>query len=351
MKKIKIGNKEIYNFSKPYIIAEIGANHNGDMDLAKAMIDSAVACGADAVKFQSWTPVSLIAKEEYDRNQTYDDSPKKHFGSLKEMVDKYYLREEQHYELKEYCSTKDVHFCSSPFSPEEVDLLEKCDVPFYKVASMDINNYQLLDRIAEKGKPVVVSTGMARLAEIDKAVERLNRRNCSDIALLHCISIYPPLYEDIHLNNITMLQKAFGLPVGFSDHTIGFSIPLASVALGACIIEKHFTTDKDLPGWDHLISADPFELTIICQEAPRVIASLGAFEKIVSKAEEEKKAKFRRSVVINKALPAGHVLTAADLTSKRPGTGISPDMIEQLEGRTLVVAKEEDTLLKWSDIS
>jgi len=351
MKKIKIGKKEIFNFSKPYIIAEIGANHNGDMGLAKQMIDSAVACGVDAVKFQSWTPASLIAKEEYDRNQTYDDSPKKHFGSLKEMVDRYYLREEQHFELKDYCSTKDVHFCSSPFAPEEVDLLEKCDVPFYKVASMDINNFQLLDRIAEKGKPVVISTGMARLAEIDKAVERLNSRNCTDIALLHCISIYPPLYEDIHLNNITMLQKAFGLPVGFSDHTIGFSIPLASIVLGACIIEKHFTTDKDLPGWDHLISANPAEMEIICRESERVVASMGCFERIVSKAEQEKKVKFRRSVVIKKDLPVGHTLTSEDLTSKRPGSGISPDMIEHIIGRKLVNPKQEDTLLKWEDIS
>jgi sialic acid synthase SpsE len=351
MKKFKIGNKEIYNFSKPYIIAEIGANHNGDMDLAKKMIDSAVLCGADAVKFQSWSPKSLIAKEEYDRNQKYDDSPKKHFGSLKEMVEKYYLREEQHFELKDYCSNKDVDFCSSPFSEVEADLLEKCEVPFYKVASMDINNYQLLNHLAEKGKPVILSTGMARLSEIDKAVELLNKKNCNDIALLHCISIYPPLYEDIHLNNITMLQKAFGLPIGFSDHTIGFSIPLASVALGACIIEKHFTTDKNLPGWDHLISADPYEMKIICEESANISKAMGSFSRIVSEAEQEKKFKFRRSVVITKDLPSGHILTVEDLTSKRPGTGISPDMIENLVGRKLNRIKEEDTLLKWEDFS
>ncbi len=350
MKKIKIGNKEIHNFSKPYIIAEIGANHNGDMDLAKVMIDSAVECGADAVKFQSWSPTSLIAKEEYDRNQKYDDSPKKHFGSLKEMVEKYYLREEQHYELRDYCEGKDVDFCSSPFSPVEVDLLEKCNVPFYKVASMDINNMQLLASIAEKGKPVVISTGMARMWEIDKAVEFLNKRNCTDIALLHCISIYPPLYEDIHLNNISMLQQAFGLPIGFSDHTIGYSIPLASVALGSCIIEKHFTTDKNLPGWDHEISADPAEMKIICAESANIARSMGSFARIVSDAEEQKKLKFRRSIVVTNDLPAGHVLSESDLTSKRPGTGISPDMLDQFVGRKLTSAVEADTLLKWESI-
>lgn len=350
MKTITIRGKKIYNFSKPYIIAEIGANHNGDMELAKQMIDSAVECGADAVKFQSWTPKTLIAKEEYDRNQKYDDSPKKHFGSLKEMVEKYYLREEQHYELKSYCDTKKVDFCSTPFSEFEVDLLDKCHVPFYKVASMDINNFQLLNYLADRGKPVILSTGMATLAEVDKALEVLAKRGCKEMALLHCISIYPPAYEDINLNNISMMQKTFGLPVGFSDHTIGFSIPLASVALGSCIIEKHFTTDKDLPGWDHEISADPYEMKIICEESAKIARSMGAFEKIVSKAEQDKKLKFRRSVVVNKNLKAGHVLTMNDLTSKRPGTGISPDLLEQLVGRTLSTDIAEDMLMKWDYI-
>jgi N-acetylneuraminate synthase len=349
--KIKLGKKEVYNFSEPYIIAEIGSNHNGEMELAKAMIDAAAACGADAVKFQSWTPQSLIAKEEYERNQKYYDSPKKHFGSLREMVEKYYLREEQHYELKQYCDEKNIDFCSSAFSTQEVDLLLKCNVPFIKVASMDINNFQLLSYLADKGKPVVLSTGMATLAEIDRAVECLYKNGCKEIILLHCISIYPPLYEDINLRNITMLQQAFGLPVGFSDHTIGFSVPLASVALGACVIEKHFTTDKDLPGWDHEISADPSEMSIICREAANIARSLGSFVRKVSQAEEEKKLKFRRSIVVTKNLKAGHVLLPEDLTSKRPGTGISPDLMSHVIGRKLLVDVEEDSLLKWDYLS
>lgn len=352
MKTIKINRKkEVFNFCEPYIIAEIGANHNGDMDLAKAMIDAAVECGVDAVKFQSWTPKSLIAKEEYDRNQKYNDSAKKHFGSLKEMVDKYYLREEQHHELKAYSDKKGVDFCSTPFSIEEVDLLHSLDAPFYKVASMDVNNLELLSYVGGKGKPVVLSTGMSTLGEIEKAVETITKAGCNDIALLHCISIYPPLYEDIHLRNITMLQQTFGLPVGFSDHTIGFSIPLASVALGACIIEKHFTTDKDLPGWDHEISADPYEMKIICNESKNVIRSLGSFVRTVSQAEEQKKLKFRRSIVTTKSLKAGHVLQPGDLTSKRPGTGISPDLQDNLLGRTLKVDLQEDIVMKWDHLN
>lgn len=350
MDKIRINGREVYNFSKPYIIAEIGANHNGDMNLAKEMITSAKNCGADCAKFQSWSPTSLIAKEEYDRNQKYDDSPKKHFGSLKDMVDTYYLRDEQHFELKEFCDSIGIDFCSTPFSNSEADLLDRCGVGFYKVASMDINNYQLLNRLAGRGKPVILSTGMATLSEIDKAVELLVKNGTQEIALLHCISIYPPLYEDINLNNITMMQRTFGLPIGFSDHTIGFSIPLASVALGACIIEKHFTTDKDLPGWDHEISANPFEMKIICEESANIQKSMGSFKKIVSEAEEAKKSKFRRSLVVNKNLPQGHVLTAEDIISKRPGTGISPDLIDQVVGRTLQSNVNEDTLLYWENL-
>lgn len=350
MKRIQLGNREVFNNSRPFIIAEIGSNHNGDMDLAKKIIDAAVNCGVDAVKFQSWDNKSLIAKEEYDRNQSYDDSPKKHFGSLKEMVDKYYLREEQHFELKEYCDKKGVIFCSSPFSEKEVDLLEKCKVPFYKVASMDINNYTLLDHIAKCKKPVILSTGMAGLGEIEAAVSRLKEKGIEDVILLHCISIYPPEYRDIHLNNITMLQQAFGLPIGFSDHTIGTSIPLASVALGACVIEKHFTLDKSLPGWDHEISADPSEMKIIVEESRNIQESMGNYVRTVSEAELEKRLKFRRSIVAKRNLQVGEKIKASDITSKRPGSGISPDQIELILGKEIKKEVKEDELIKWSDL-
>lgn len=350
MKKIRLADREIFNYCEPYVIAEIGANHNGDLDLAKQMIDAAVEAGSDCVKFQSWTPSSLISKEEYDRNQKYYDSPKKHFGSLREMVEKYYLNDEQHFELNEYCKSKNIHFCSSPFSVQEVDLLEQLDVPFFKIASMDINNFQLLSHVAQKNKPVVISTGMATLAEIENAVNLLAKNGCNDVVLLHCISIYPPLYEDIHLNNITMLQQTFGLPVGFSDHTIGYAIPLASVALGACIIEKHFTTNKDLPGWDHEISANPEEMRIICAEGKNINRALGSFKRTVSAAEQEKKLKFRRSIVVNRDMTSGEELTEEDLTSKRPGTGISPDLMQHIIGRKLLVDVSEDSLLKWEHL-
>ncbi len=340
---------ELRNFGKPFIIAEIGANHNGDMNLAKEIIDAAKSCGCDAVKFQSFSDKSLICKAEYEANTKYRDSPKKHFGSLEEMVKKYYLREEQHYELKEYCDKKEILFSSSPFSVEEVDLLIKLDVPYLKVASMDINNYPLLRYMASKNKPLVISTGMATLAEIDNALRIVENEGNTNIILLHCISIYPPAYEDINLRNIIMLQQTFPYPVGFSDHSLGIHIPFAAVTLGSCLIEKHFTIDKDLPGWDHEISADPSEMKQIVENSAQINVALGSFNRIVSSAEEAKKLKLRRSIVTTRDIFAGQKVKKEDLTSKRPGTGIPADLSDYLVGRLLKENVLMDTPLKWED--
>lgn len=342
--------KLIKNTSKPYIIAEIGSNHNGDMDLAKKIIDSAVECGCDSVKFQSFDNKSLICREEYEANTVYNDSKKKHFGSLNEMVEKYYLRKEQHYELSEYCNKVGINFCSTPFSYEEVDLLEDVGVSFFKIASMDINNIPLLKYIAKKQKPVMLSTGMASLAEIENAVKTIEAEGNKEIIILHCISIYPPKYKDINLLNIPMLADTFGYPVGFSDHSIGISIPLASVALGAKVIEKHFTIDKNLPGWDHEISADPAEMKIIVKESANVLTALGVKRRIVSSDEENKKAKFRRSIVISKNISEGDIITENDILFKRPGTQIPPEQYSFVVGRRLNKDKLYDDLLKWEDL-
>ncbi|MDP2692336.1 MAG: N-acetylneuraminate synthase family protein [bacterium] len=351
MKKIQLDSKNtVYNFCEPYIIAEVGANHNGDMELAKKMILSAKQNGANCAKFQSWTPSSLIAKEEYERNQVYNDSKKKHFGSLNEMVKKYALSNDQHKELKDYCDDNDIEFASSPFSTKEAKLLNDLDVSFFKIASMDINYFDFLREIAAYNKPMILSTGMATLGEIDKAVEVCYREGNDKLILLHCISIYPPEYKDIHLNNITMLQQAFDLPVGFSDHTIGTSIPLASAALGACLIEKHFTLDKELPGWDHEISATPDELKTISTESKNIIRSLGNYKRTVSQAEESKKLKFRRSLVAIDRIPKGTIITQENVSAKRPGTQIPPSQIEFVVGRVAKQDIEADILIKWEDL-
>ena len=346
---MKFGDREVKDFSIPYVIAEIGANHNGDMDLARRMIDSAKSCGCDAVKFQSWTPDSLVSQEEYDRNKQYNDSPKKHFGSLKDMVEKYYLREEQHWELKRYCNDIGIEFCSTPFSKEEANLLEEMKVPFYKIASMDINNLSFLGHVARKQKPILLSTGMATIAEIENALGTIESEGNFQIILLHCIAIYPPAYENINLNNIPMLRQTFGFPVGLSDHTIGISIPLAAVALGSCVIEKHFTLDKDMPGWDHEVSANPEEMKVIVEGSRNITKALGAFRRTVSQAEEEKKLKFRRSIVAAVHLKKGHEIASNDLAFKRPGIGIPPDRSDYVIGRKLNKDINADELIMWDD--
>jgi N-acetylneuraminate synthase len=320
------------------------------MVLAKKMIDSAFECGCDAVKFQSWNKKSLISKTGYKQNTIFNDSKKKHFGSLEEMVDKYYLRKEQHFELKSYCKSKGIDFCSTPFSEEEVVLLNEVDVEFYKVASMDINNYPLLQCVAQFNKPILLSTGMANLGEIEKAIKIIENEGNSKIIILHCIAIYPPENKDLNLKNITMLQNTFGYPVGFSDHSLGFVASLTSVALGACVIEKHFTTDKSLPGWDHEISSSPEEMKKIVESSKIIYQVLGNLKRTVSKNEEEKKKVFRRSIVLNKNLKAGDIIKEEDISLKRPGTGFSPDEIKFVIGKKLKRDFEADYLLTKDDI-
>jgi N-acetylneuraminate synthase len=265
------------------------------------------------------------------------------------MVEKYYLREDQHWELKRYCDNLSIEFCSTPFSKEEANLLEEMKVPFYKIASMDINNLSFLAHVARKQKPILLSTGMASLAEIENAVRVIESEGNSQIILLHCIAIYPPAYEEINLNNIPMLRQTFGFPVGFSDHTIGISIPLAAVALGSCVIEKHFTLDKDMPGWDHAVSSDPEEMKVIVEESRNITKALGAFRRTVSQAEEEKKLKFRRSIVSKVDLKKGHIIISNDITYKRPGSGIPPDKSDCVIGRKLKRDVGIDELMLWND--
>jgi N,N'-diacetyllegionaminate synthase len=319
------------------------------MDLCRKMIDKAKECGADAVKFQSWSKDSLISKQEYARNTEYADKHR-HFGSLEDMVNKYQFTPVQHHEIAAYCDTIDIHFVSSAFSTEEIDLLESLDIPYFKVASMDINNIKLLEYIGSKMKPVMLSTGMATLGEIERAINVLRHSGSGHILLLHCISIYPPEYEDIHLRNILTLQQTFDCAVGFSDHSIGTSIPLAAIALGACVIEKHFTLDKNMAGWDHWISAEPHELTTITCEGKHIFKALGSMVRTVTKAEIEKRIKFRRRIVLKKSMAPGEILTENDIDFKRPGNGIHPDEWKYVVGRKIKHKLESKEELSWDDL-
>ena len=349
MRAVTLGHATVGAGQPPFIIAEVGSNHNGDMDLCRQLIDAAAEAGANAVKFQSWSETSLIAKEEYDRNAEYSDR-KKHFGSLREMVRAYQFTPDQHREALAHCRERGITFCSSAFSTREVDLLEELDVPFHKIASMDITNLPLLVHVARMQRPVIISTGMATLGEVEQAVQLVRDQGNEQIVLLHCVSIYPPAAETIHLRNMATLCDAFDVPVGFSDHTLGTSIPLAAIALGACVIEKHFTLDKDMAGWDHAISADPAEMRTIVEEGLIVHKALGSSSRSVSVSEFEKRKQFRRSLVTRLPLARGHALVEDDLDAKRPGTGVAPDELRYVLGRRLVDDVEADHVIRWKDL-
>lgn len=332
---------------EPYIVADIGANHNGDMKLAKKMIDELVSIGCDAAKFQSWSKKSLFTKRFYKEKSQFVDEK---FGTLEEMVEKFSISKNEHIILRDYCRERKITFYSTPFSFEEVDMLEKLRVPFFKVASMDLNNLAFLEYIANKEKPIILSTGMGSLAEIETALDIIYRAGNKEVILLHCVSIYPPDDVIINLKNIRMLKETFGIPVGFSDHTIGTSIPLAAIALGAKIIEKHFTLDKRLPGWDHVVSADPKEMKIIVKDGKRIVKALGRYERVVSEAEMEQRKSFRRSIVTKRYIKKGETITEKDLSLKRPGTGIRPNEMKYILGRKVDRDIGKDELINWKDL-
>lgn len=350
METLTIAGRRVGRGEPPYVIAEIGANHNGDMDLCRRIIDAAKECGADAVKFQSWSKRSLIGSAEFARNTRYAKADPSVL-TLEQAVERYQLTPDQHREVAEHCGRIGITFFSSCFSREEVALLESLSVPAYKIASMDVNYLPLLDVVAATKKPVLLSTGMATLGEIETALLRLRAGGSGPVALLHCVSLYPCPPEAVNLRNIPMLELAFGVPVGFSDHTAGAWAALGATALGACLIEKHFTVDRELEGWDHAISADPPELAEIVSGARQVFQALGRSERVIGPAELEKRKAFRRRAVARRPLKAGQAVSAEDLDFKRPGTGIGPEELPRVVGRTLRRDFAEDEELEWSDLS
>jgi sialic acid synthase SpsE len=350
--KIRLTDKrEMFNFCEPYIIAELGSNHNGDMGLARKLIHAAKSAGADCVKFQSWSKETIFSKETYENNFFLSDDYRNRTDyTLEQIVEKFSISEQQLLEMKQYADEIGIDCTSTPFSKKEVDFLtEKLKSPFIKVASMDLNNYPFLEYIAEKGLPIVLSTGLSELYEIDKAIRTIEKAGNSQMVLLHCVSIYPPKDEEVNLRNIQTLQTLYPYPVGFSDHTLGFSIPLAAVTMGACIIEKHFTLDKSLFGWDHKISALPDELKIICDESKRIWTSLGS-NRILCEEGEERKAAFRRSIVATRKIKAGEVVQENDIDFKRPGTGIAPAESQYVIGRMVRKDIGADELILWNDL-
>jgi N-acetylneuraminate synthase/N,N'-diacetyllegionaminate synthase len=328
--KIKIGSKLIGEGEPCFIIAEAGVNHNGSIELAKKLIDVAKDAGADAVKFQTFKAENIVIKNvekaEYQKETTGE-------GSQYEMMKKLELTEGDFKKLADYAKKKGIIFLSSPFDKESVDLLDEINVPAFKMASGEITNFPLLKYVAEKRKPIILSTGMSTLGEAEEALNVIRSKGVNDVILLHCVSNYPAKIEDINLRAMKALKQVFRIPVGFSDHTLGIMASIAAVALGACVIEKHFTLDRSLPGPDHKASLEPNELREMVKAIRDVEKALGNGIKKPTKDEEEMKKVARRSIVARVDIPEGTIITEDMLDVKRPGTGIEPRYMNMIIGR------------------
>jgi sialic acid synthase SpsE len=340
--QIKLNNNKIIGDGyKPYFIAELNTSHFGDVEKAKRMIDMVYECGGDCVKFQSWSENTLYSNDYYIENPI-----------AKRFVKKLALSSGQLKELSEYSKSIGIDFASTPYSNEEADfLINECHVPFIKVASMDINNYAYLEYLAKTNSAIVLSTGMADFEEILKAVNVLESSGAENVCILHCVSVYPVTPSNVNLNNIKTLQDRFKKqPIGYSDHTLGIDVGVASVVLGACVIEKHVTLDKSIIGMDNQMAIERDELKQMVKSIENVFQSLGKHNREVSNDELIQRGKMRRSLIANKDLNAGDLLSEVNLGAKRPGTGISVSEWSNYLGKKVNRKIEKDSLILPTDI-
>lgn len=327
-----------------YIIAEIGCNHNGDFNLAKKMVDVAVSCGVDAVKFQTFKADKLISK--YAPKADYQKVTTGTHDSQLEMTKRLELSFDEYLLLRDYCLSKEVDVFSTPFDQESLDFLITTDMPVYKIPSGEITNLPYLEKIGQQGKKVILSTGMAVMSEIHQAVDILNKNGTTDISILHCTTEYPTPYEALNLNVIHTLKQEFpDLTIGYSDHSIGSEVPIAAAAMGAEVIEKHFTLDTDMQGPDHKASATPEVLEALVRGVRIIEKSLGSFDKIPEPVEEKNKIVARKSIVAQKPIKKGTIFTEENITVKRPGNGISPMSWYEILGKEAQEDFEEDQVI------
>lgn len=338
--------------NKVIIIAEAGVNHNGNIQVAKKLIDVAVDAGVDYVKFQTFKADSLVSKSakkaEY-QSVNINDSDDSQYAMLKNLE----LSHENHLELMTYCSERKIQFFSTAFDVEGVNYLNDLGLSFFKIPSGEITNYPYLKAVALCGKPVVMSTGMCSEAEIKDALDVLIKFGLKkdNISILHCNTEYPTPMKDVNLKAMLSIQKTFDVQIGYSDHTLGIEVPIAAVAMGAKIIEKHFTLDRSLPGPDHIASLEPSELRAMVTAIRNIeLAISGDGQKIPSQSETKNISIARKSIHLKRNLLKGHVICEGDIISLRPGDGISPMEWENIIGKTIVTDKNEYDKLFFSDI-
>lgn len=328
-----------------FIIAEAGVNHNGDPELARRLIDAAAEAGADAVKFQTFKAERLMIpsapKAAYQKAATGASE------SQLEMIRRLELAPEVFRSLRDHCGKKGILFLSTPFDEESADFLAGLDVPAFKIPSGEVTNLPFLKHVAKKGKPLILSTGMADEGEVACAVAAIRAAGNPPLVLLQCTSAYPADPADVNLRAMRTMSHLFGVPVGYSDHTLGVEVALAAVALGACVVEKHFTLDRTLPGPDHQASAEPGELAALVRGIRKVEAALGDGRKAPVAAEADTAAVARKSLVAAVDIPSGTVLTDSMLTAMRPGTGIPPAEAGRVVGRKAIRDIHKGEIIAW----
>ena len=318
---------------KVLIIAEAGVNHNGTLELARKLVDVASDCAADIVKFQTFTADSIVSrsaeKAQYQKETTSTSE------SLHGMIKKLELDKETHLELNTYCKEKRIEFLSSPFDNRSIDLLDELGLERLKIPSGEINNLPYLRHIGSFAKPIILSTGMSNLSEIEAALDILEKAGTSrdEITVLHCNTEYPTPMEDVNLNAMLTIRRKLGVKVGYSDHTLGIEIPIAAVALGATVIEKHFTLDRNLPGPDHRASLEPGELKDMIKSIRNIERAMGDGVKKPSPSETKNIPIARKSIVVKMSIKKGEIFSDENLTVKRSGAGTSPMEWDNLIGR------------------
>lgn len=348
MSEIDLGSRKIGAGHPVFVIAEAGVNHNGELTLAKELVDAARESGADAVKFQTWITSELVVPDapmaEYQRDNTGASQ------SQYEMLEQLELSQPAFRELQDYASRREILFFSTPDEPSSADFLDALGVPLFKLGSGEVTNLAFLSHVAGKGKPVILSTGMSTLGEVEAAVDTIEATGNRRLALLHCVSDYPADPADCNLRAIDTLRAAFGCPTGFSDHTLGCEVSLAAVARGACVIERHLTLDKAMAGPDHRASLDPKELARLIRSIRTVESALGTARKGPAASELATRRVVQKSIVATRDLAAGTTLTTADLALRRTSGGLPPGEMSQLLGRRLSTAVRADRPLRWEDL-
>lgn len=347
MKEITIGSKKIGDNHPVFIIAEAGSNHNRNLQQAKKLIEVAAEVEADAVKFQTYSAETMYSKKTVT---PYYLEGKMEQKSVWQLIKDIELPREWQGELADYSRSHGLIFLSTPFDYPAIKELEELNILAYKIASFEIVDLPFLKEIAKQNKPIILSTGMASLGDIEDALNAIKEVSNVEIALLHCAINYPPPLEDLNLKAIQTLKQAFQVPVGFSDHTMSTTIPAVCVALGACIIEKHYTLDRTLKGPDHIFALEPSELKEMIKNIRDTELALGTSEKKLSKSEENLYKLARRSIIAKKNIPKGKIIEKSDLTIKRPGYGIPPKFLDIVIGRKANKDIEIDDILTWDMI-